>query len=138
MTIVRVLLVAQGIGGLLAWVALSIFLLIVVAFGAFNVAPWVLLAWIALVAAITAIFFGQHQVGRGDRRWLAAMGGLEVLVVLTGIVVEVYLLGLAQPGVPQAPTRNIVLASVLPILAVVNLAFIAGLWPRLVSRAGSG
>lgn len=138
MTIVRLLLVAQGIGGLLAWVALSIFLLIVFAFGAFNVALWVLLAWIALMAATIAIFFGQHQVGRGDRHWLVGMALLEVVVVLTGVAVEVYLFSVIDPGVPRAPTRNIVLASVLPILALVNLAVIAGLWRKLVSRSGSG
>ena len=138
MTIVRVLLVAQGIGGLLAWIALSIFLLIVVAFGAFSVALWVLLAWIALMAAIIFMLFGQHQVGRRDRRWIRGMAILEVLVVLAGVAAEAYLFGFANPGVPRAPTRNIVLASVLPIFALVNLAFMGGLSRTLVSRSGSG
>ena len=138
MTIVRVLLVAQGIGGLLAWIALSMFLLIVVAFGAFTVAMGVLLAWMALLAAIILIFFGQNQVGRGDRRWLVGMAVLVVLVVLTGVAVDAYLFGFANPGAPRAPTRNIVLASVLPILALVNLALIAAFLRKLVSRSGSG
>ena len=138
MTIVRVLLVAQGIGGLLAWVGLSVFLLIVVAFGAFAVALGVLAAWIAVMAVVIVILFGQNQIGRGDRRWLVTMAVVEVLVVLAGVAVEAYLLGFANPAVPRAPMRNILLASLLPILALVNLAFIAGLWRNLVSRSGSG
>jgi hypothetical protein len=131
---IRVLLI-QGIGGVLAWTALSVFLVLVAAFGAFVVAAGAFVAWLALTGAIIAVFVGQWRIARGDRRWLRAMTGLEALVVLTGVALEVYLF-FGTAGAPPPPTLNVFLVLVLPAIALVNMALLVAAQGRHPQRRG--
>src|SRR5262249_2631818 len=97
---IRVLLMVQAACGVLAMIALSALLIdettiplgFEVSVAAFTVALLVLVAWVALAVAIAVALFGQYPVRRASRpRWWA-MTGLEALVILVGIALEVYLL----------------------------------------------
>jgi hypothetical protein len=129
MTVLRVLLVVQAIGGCAAVVGLSVLLLIEVVFGAFMIAFFVFVAWVSLWVAVGATLFGQWRIGGGDRRWWWAMTGLELLVVLAGIALLLfaYLLEPMKYGAPAPPTLNVVLALVLPVLAVINLVLLVAI-----------
>jgi len=128
-TVLRVLLILQAVGACAAVVGLSFLLFIEVVFGAFMIAFFVFVAWVLLWVAIGATLFGQWRIGQGDRRWWGAMTGLQTLVVLTGITLFLfaYLLEPMKYGAPPPPTLNVVLALVLPGLAVVNLALLAAI-----------
>ena len=62
------------------------------------------------------------------------MTGLEVLVVLTGIALEVYLT-VGPAGAPPPPTLNVVLVLVLPVVALVNLALLVGAQRKPIAAA---
>lgn len=129
LVLLRTLLIAQAVGASIALVALSVLLFVEVLFAAFPLALFVFLAWIALLAAIIAAFFGQWHIGRGDRRWWWSMMGLETLVVLVGIALLAYLLLPTRSGVPPPPASNVVLVLVLPVLAMVILGLLVAGWP---------
>lgn len=95
-----------------------------VTFAAFTIALVVLVAWIALAVAIAVALFGQDGVRRGGRPRSWAMTGLEALVILVGIALEVYLLVPTLFGVPAPPAPRVVLVLVVPALAAINLAML--------------
>lgn len=129
---IRVLLMVQAACGVLAMIALSVLLLdettfalgLEVTFAAFTIALVVLVAWIALAVAIAVALFGQDGVRRGGRPRSWAMTGLEALVILVGIALEVYLLVPTLFGVPAPPAPRVVLVLVVPALAAINLAML--------------
>ncbi len=126
-TAVRMLLILQAVGAALALLALSLLFLLEVALGAFTIALYVGVAWIALVAAIAVTIVGQQRIGRGDRRWWWAMMGLQALVVLTGIAILAFIQLETRSGAPAPPTVNVALALALPVLAVVNLVLLVAI-----------
>lgn len=108
---------------------LSVLLFLEVVFGAFTIAFFVFMAWTLLWVAIAVTLFGQWRIGQADPRWWWVMTGLQLLVVLTGIALLAftYLLEPIKYGAPPPPTSNVILALVLPVLALVNLALLAAI-----------
>lgn len=107
-----------------ALLLLSAYLLVTVLFGAFPLALYVLLVWVAMALAIVATLVGQQRIRRGERSWWWAMTALQALVVAIGIAILGFSVLSPAFGIPAPPTRNLLLALMLPALATVNLVLL--------------